>query len=48
MPLLFPLLVGTGFFVLEPCGLVDKTLDCEVVGEGTKVLIGGDEGEGGV
>lgn len=43
-----PLLVGTGVLVLEPCELVDTALDCEVAGVGTKVLIGEEDGEGGV
>lgn len=45
-----PLLVGTGVPVLELCEFVlvlDTTPDCED-GVGTKVLIGVEDGEGGV
>jgi len=45
-----PLLVGTGVLVLELCEfvlVVDTTPDCDV-GVGTKVLIGVEDGEGGV
>ena len=45
-----PLLVGTGVPVLELCELVlvDTTLDCDIVGVGTKVLIDVEDGGGGV
>lgn len=41
-----PVLVGTGVSVLELCELVlvDTTFDCDIVGVGTKVLIGGEDG----
>jgi len=47
-----PLLVGAGVLVLELWELVfvvvDTALDCNVDGVGAKVLIGAEEGGGGV
>jgi len=43
-----PLSVGTGVLELSELVLVDITLDCEVAGVETKVLIGEKDGEGGV
>jgi len=47
-----PVLVGAGVLVLELCEfasvVADTTPDCDVVGVGTKVLIGVEEGWGGV